>query len=183
MKELEIVQQIKNGDVQAFRDLYDLYFEYAMRVATVVMNHQSSNAKDAVQETFIRVYQNIKGYDTSRPFKPWFYRILINECHRILKRNGKIISVGEGFNEAEQDELAYEGINQFIEHEDLYKAIESLEHHHRVPIVLKYLNGFKEQEIAEILDENLNTIKSRLYKGRQKLKGLLKNEKEGSQDG
>lgn len=183
MKEHEIVQKIKNGDVQAFRELYDLYFEYAIRVATVVMSHNRSNATDAVQETFIRVYQNIQRYDTSRPFKPWFYRILINECHRILKQSGKVIHFGDVLEELEEDELALEGMNHFIEHEDLYRAIENLAHHQRIPIILKYLNGFKEQEIAEILNENTNTVKSRLYKGKQKLKHLLMKDKEGSQDG
>ena len=180
MKEQQIIQEIKNGDAHAFRDLYDLYFDYAMRVATVVMNHQKSNATDAVQETFIRVYQNIQSYDTGRPFKAWFYRILINECNRLLKRDGRLISIGDILEETKKDEQVYEDLNHFAEYEDLYKAIESLEQHHRIPIVLKYLNGFKEQEIAEILDGNINTVKSRLYKGKQKLKSLLKKSEEGS---
>ena len=183
MKEKEMIQQIKNGDVRAFRELYDLYFDYAIRVATIVMNHQRSNATDAVQETFIRVYQNIQSYDTSRPFKAWFYRILINECNRILKRDGKILSVGEIMVETKNDGQMGEDISRFTEYESLYSAIESLEQHHRIPIVLKYLNGFKEKEIAEILNENINTIKSRLYKGKQKLKRLLQTEKGGSQNG
>ncbi|RXJ02428.1 RNA polymerase sigma factor [Anaerobacillus alkaliphilus] len=173
MNEQELLKQLQNGNSSAFRELYDFYFDYAIRVATVVMNHNASHAGDAVQETFIRVYQNIHLYQADRPFKPWFYKILLNECNRILKKNSKVVSVGEIIEQAHADE-------QFEEYEDLYQAIQELEPHNRTPIVLKYLNGFKEQEIADILEENLNTIKSRLFKGRQKLKRFLEAKKEAN---
>src|SRR5690554_6003429 len=95
MEELEVIKQIKEGNQQAYRDLYDLYFDYAIRTATVVMNHQHSHAADAVQETFIRVYRNIQRYESDRPFKSWFYTILLNECNRILKRNTTVVSISE----------------------------------------------------------------------------------------
>lgn len=165
-----MIRQIQNGNQTAFRQLYDLYFDYAIRVATVVMNNQALNAADAVQETFIRVYQNIHLYDPDRPFKPWFYKILLNECNRMLKKNSKIIPVAEI--------MESEPPNTDDDFEDLYQAIQALEPKNRVPIVLKYLNGFKEQEIAHILEENVNTIKSRLFKGRQRLKRFLESKEE-----
>lgn len=178
LNEHEIIKQIQSGNNSAFRNLYDLYFDYAIRVATVVMNHNDSLAADAVQETFIRVYQNIYLYQLDRPFKSWFYKILLNECNRILKKNSKVVSVGE-ISERQHPQAELE-IHQYIQYEDLYHAIGKLETHNRIPIVLKYLNGFKEQEIADILEENLNTIKSRLFKGRQKLKTLLEAKKEAN---
>lgn len=178
LSELETIKKIQKGNNSAFRDLYDLYFDYAIRVATVVMNNNASYAADAVQETFIRVYQNIHLYQADRPFKPWFYKILLNECNRILKKNSKVISVGE-FSEREQPQTELAS-RQFVEYEDLYHAIGGLEPHNRIAIVLKYFNGFKEQEIADILEENLNTIKSRLFKGRQKLKKSLEAKKEAN---
>ncbi len=181
MKDSELVLQIQNGDQQAFRNLYDLYFDYAIRAATIVMNHNESHAADAVQETFIRVYQNIHLYHSDRPFKPWFYKILLNECNRILKRNSKVLRVGKIVeNKQYQSNLETQ---DFVEYEDLYHAIQKLEPHNRIPIVLKYINGFKEQEIADILEQNVNTIKSRLFKGRQKLKQFLQSEKEGKTNG
>ena len=70
-----ILKKIQAGDRESFKLLYDEYFEYAVRVAKAVTRHDG-NAADAVQETFIRVYQDIHHYDTKKPFKPWFYRIL-----------------------------------------------------------------------------------------------------------
>lgn len=180
MKDSEIALQIQNGNRQAFRALYDLYFDYAIRVATIILNHNQSYAADAVQETFIRVYQYIHLYQADRPFRPWFYKILVNECMRILKKNAKVITIGEGI---EQQHSTKPETDRLVENDELYGAIQKLEPHHRIPIVLKYLNGLKDREIAEILDENINTIKSRLFKGRQKLKLLLQEEKEGKADG
>ncbi|QOY37867.1 RNA polymerase sigma factor [Anaerobacillus isosaccharinicus] len=173
MSDQEIIKQIQSGNDSAFRGLYDLYYDYAIRTATIVMNHNASYAADAVQETFIRVYQNIHLYQSDRPFKPWFYKILLNECNRILKQNSKVVSVGEIIERSQIDP-------KLEDYEDLYEAIQGLESHNRTPIVLKYLNGFKEQEIADILEENVNTIKSRLFKGRQKLKTFLEAKEEAN---
>jgi RNA polymerase sigma factor (sigma-70 family) len=177
LNDVEIIKKIQNGDNGAFRELYDLYYDYAIRVATVVMNRNATHSADAVQETFVRVYQNIHLYQEDRPFKPWFYKILLNECNRILKKNSKVVSVGEII---ERQQAKTELENHSVEYEDLYQAIGALEPHNRIPIVLKYLNGFKEQEIANILEENLNTIKSRLFKGRQKLKQFLEAKEEAN---
>lgn len=175
MSEKDIIKQLQNGNNSAFRDLYDMYFDYAIRIATVAMNNNTSHAADAVQETFIRVYQNINLYELGRPFLPWFYKILLNECNRILKNNSKIVSVGEIIESGQ-----IETDQPFVQYEDLYQAIGALDQHNRLPIVLKYLNGFKEQEIADILEVNVNTIKSRLFKGRQKLKTFLEKQKEAN---
>lgn len=172
--EQSIISAIQNGDRQAFHELYDLYFDYAMRVATAVMKHDA-NAADAVQETFIRVYQYIDHYEPKKPFKPWFYRILINECKRIFARAGKVIAVEE------IEEVGTQELNPLEQFDDLYEAIQSLKDHQRIPVILKYLHGLTEKEIAATLDLNVNTVKSRLFKARSQLKTVLEKlvEKEG----
>ena len=72
---IKVIKKVKRGDKQAFRAIYDEYYERAMRTA-YSMTRDEADASDAVQETFIRVYQNINTFDINRPFKPWFYRIL-----------------------------------------------------------------------------------------------------------
>jgi RNA polymerase sigma-70 factor (ECF subfamily) len=79
-----------------------------------------------------------------------------------------------------QDYIREEDDYSFEEYEDLYKAIESLEDGNRIAITLKYLKGFKEAEIAEILGININTVKSRLFKGRQKLRNIIEKFEGGS---
>jgi RNA polymerase sigma-70 factor (ECF subfamily) len=169
-REKEILKRVKEGDQKAFEELYNKYADYALRVAAAITRSDTS-AADAVQETFIRVYHYIVDFDLDKPFQPWFYRILINECNRLMKKKAKTISISD-YLENDMD-FAKDDVHEFEEYEALYKAIGRLEDINRIPIVLKYLKGFTETEIAEILAINQNTVKSRLYKGRQKLKNYM----------
>lgn len=166
-----IIQELQTGNREAFKQMYDEYFEYAIRVAKAVIRNDNS-AADAVQETFIRVYQNVHLFDLSKPFKPWFYRILINECKRIISRSSKVVPID--YNWEDRKELAKQDSYRFEKFNDLYDAIQSLQEHHRIPIILKYLHDLTEKEIAEVLELNINTVKSRLFKARNNLKEALK---------
>lgn len=169
-EERELLSKVKEGDDEAFRQLYDQHIEYALRRATAITKSKYL-ASEAVQETFIRVYRNISSYDIERPFEAWFYRILINECKRLLTSKDNKVNNSEYL----EDMLEHSCTDLYKceENQDLYIAIQSLDDINRIPIILKYLKDLPEKEIAEILDINVNTIKSRLYKGRQKLKEML----------
>ncbi|MXQ53573.1 RNA polymerase sigma factor [Shimazuella alba] len=174
-----VIQEIQKGSREAFKQLYDEYFEYAFRIANAVIRNETY-AADAVQETFIRVYQHVHLFDISKPFKPWFYRILINECKRILIRSSKVIPID--YTWEDQKSLSKQDTYRFEQFSDLYQAIQSLKEHQRIPIILKYLHDLTDKEIAEVLDTNINTIKSRLFKARNHLKEVLEylEKKEGS---
>jgi RNA polymerase sigma factor (sigma-70 family) len=173
--EKEIIQRIQQGDEKAFAELYHLYAEYALRVATVVTKSRA-NAADAVQETFIRVYDHIDRFDLAKDFKPWFYRILLNECNRLMKKQAKMVAMSDYIDDHAR--MANVDHHAFEQYEELYKAIENLKDIHRIPIVLKYLKGFSDEEIAQILDLNVNTVKSRLFKARNKLTKIIEKMKE-----
>lgn len=166
-----VIQQLQTGNREAFKQMYDEYFEYAIRIAKAVIKNDSF-AADAVQETFIRVYQHVHLFDLSKPFKPWFYRILINECKRMISRSSKVVPID--YNWEDRKELAKQDSYRFEQFNDLYDAIQSLQEHHRIPIILKYLHDLTEKEIAEVLELNINTVKSRLFKARNNLKEVLK---------
>lgn len=163
----DIIRNIKFGHKESFKELYDMHIDKALRTATAITKNKEV-AKDATQEAFIRVYFNISTYDIDQPFEPWFYRILINECMRILKKDSKL-------------KLSYEPLseNQLVANEDqedltyIYEVLNSLGDIHRIPLILKYLQSFSEKEIAKALELNINTVKSRLFQGRQKLKNAL----------
>ena len=163
----DVVMAMDHG---AFARLYEEYADYALRCAAAITQNQAL-AAEAVQEAFIRVYRHFSSYDQDRPFKPWLYRILVNECHRSLKANSKTISIDayreEGVHPSADDHYSFQ------EYEQLYASIQRLSDIYRLPIILKYLNDFSEKEIAEILSLNVNTVKSRLLKGRKKLRCLL----------
>lgn len=175
----ETILLIRKGDKEAFARFYNEYAAYALRTAMAITRDKMS-AADAVQETFIRVYNSIESFDMDKPFKPWFYRILINECNRILSRSSNTILIDDftqtGLEGSKSDE------HRFEEYESLYKAIGRLNEVNRIPIILKYLKGFSENDIAEILELNINTVKSRLFKGRQKLRGFIELLEGGSEN-
>jgi len=166
LKERELVRSIKTGDHQAFEALYRMYADGALRTATAITSNRAS-AADAVQETFVRVYRNIHAYDEKQPFRPWFHTILMNECNRYLKKYANAIPVEI---DEERDLPPDTDKYDFEERESLYALIQGLDDTFRIPIVLKYLNDLPDKEIADILNLNVNTVKSRLFKGKQKLK-------------
>lgn len=174
--ERDVIARIKEGDKRAFEQLYNEYAEYAIRTAYAITKN-NADASDAVQEAFIRVYRNIIFYDEDRPFKPWFYKILVNECNRIMKRKSKVIPIDQYLDDhymgTQEDDYKFE------KYEELYAAVQELNEINRIPIILKYLNNLSEKEIAEILDINVNTVKSRLFKGRERIKRALSKMKEG----
>lgn len=171
MNDNELMIAIKQGDQSAFRQLYDRYYDYAVRVAAIVLRNQSSLALDAVQEAFIRLYRNAESFSDKQPFKPWFYTVLLNECKRIAAKHGKLIAIGdEALQAFEKGSLDQ---HRFEEYAELYEELQRLEEHNRIPIILKYIHDLKDQEIADTLGENLNTIKSRIFKAKQKLRQRL----------
>ena len=163
-----LLKRVKDGDPTSFKQLYNRYVDKALRVATA-MTRNKELAKDAVQETFIRVYRNIESYDLSKPFDPWFYKILTNECNRLLQKESKTSS----FDPSELDYDSEHVEEEVKDYSDLYQAIQELKDIYRIPIILKYIKGFSEKEIAEILELKQNTVKTRLYQGRDKLKLAL----------
>lgn len=167
MEKDEWIVMIKKGDKESFRHFYNAYSESAVRTATAITRNREM-AKDAVQETFIRVYRQIGSYNPELSFDPWFYRILTNECLRLLNKDAPLSKFNP---DLENDpSLSEESFDQLS---DLYATIQSLDDAHRIPLILKYIKGFSEKEIAAILSLNQNIVKSRLFKGRKRLKEQL----------
>ncbi|XID93492.1 RNA polymerase sigma factor [Paenibacillaceae bacterium WGS1546] len=172
--EIQWIERILQGDRSAFRSLYDEYFDYAMRTAVLVTKN-GEWAKDAVQETFLRVYRNVWQYDKGKPFKPWFYCILLRECYRVMEREKKVVPFGEQLERiAVEQKLPDVSV-------DVYEVLQSLDDLYRIPLILKYLHDYSEKEIADMLDVNVNTLKSRLLKGREKMKKGLGGERYGTE--
>jgi RNA polymerase sigma factor (sigma-70 family) len=173
--ENDLILKVKIGDREAFHQLYNQYSSYALRTAYAVMSSKE-DAGDAVQETFIKVYKNIGSFDESKSFKAWFYRILINECNNIFRKKKPVISIGDFIGNDKQ--LSKNDIYAYEENEAIFKPLEQLKEIYRTPIILKYINNFSEKEIANILELNVNTLKSRLFKGREKLKQIIESYEE-----
>lgn len=162
--------KFKRGDHEAFRKLYDMHSGKALRLAAAIMkNHEGS--KDIVQIAFIRAYEYRGSYNPNMEFSFWFNKILINECKRALKNSSDNYSFYEqNYDTAGQIK---NDVYRFEKFELLYAALQILSDEMRIPILLKYINGYKESEIAQILNLKASTVKSRLYEGRKKVKEIM----------
>lgn len=167
--ERKVIKKIKKGNQQAFKKLYDSYADYALRSAYAITRNHNHSA-DIVQETFIKVYRNIETFDEERSFKPWFYQILLNESRRYMKRQNKQATAVES---EELMDYLHEQNSEYENYDNVEQALDQLSEMHRTVLTLKYMNEFTEREIAEMLELNINTVKSRLYKGRQQLKLII----------
>lgn len=176
----DLIQRLKTEySDELFEELYRLYADRAIRTATAVTGSPAS-AADVVQETFIRVYRNLGAYDGSKPFDPWFNRILYNECNRYLKKHARVVpsEISE-----ERDLPSETDTYDFDRHGEVYELVQRLDDPHRIPVILKYLNDVAEKDIADMMELNVNTVKSRLFKARKKLKEWMLQNRGGNQHG
>ena len=145
--------------------LYRIAFSYSKKEET---------ALDIVQEAITRALKNINKLKNEEYVKTWFYRILINECLQYIKKNKRIITCE--LQEIENkivwnDNISIDGI-------DVYKYVQSLNEKLKTVIILRFFEDMKIDEIAQITKTNVNTVKSRLYRGLEELNKLMVNKKE-----
>ena len=134
---------------------------------------------DASQEALIRIYTKINSYEEKAQFKTWVQRIVTNIAIDKFRRAKPVVSIDE-------HNLVFMG-NESVEKEvlsayaaqDIRVAIEQLPEHHRAVVVLRYLQDFSYNEIAESLGLPLNTVKSYLFRARQQLQTLLQDYEKG----
>ncbi len=141
-------------------------------------------AEDIAQETFIRVYVNIHSFDENRKFPTWLYRIATNlTIDRMRKRKPDYyldaeIKGADGLTLYSQlaagNRLPEEEVQGMELQEVIHRAIAGLPPKYRSIIILKYLEEFSLQEISEITDVPLGTVKTRIHRGREALRKKLR---------
>ena len=129
------------------------------RVAKTMLRSEHDCA-DAAQQAILRAWEQLDSLRSTRYFKTWLVRILINECSTILRRQQRL---AEAIPAPAADDYS-----------DLYAAITALEEKLRLPVELYYLEGFKTREIAGMLGIPENTVKTRLRAAREHLRKDLK---------
>lgn len=125
-------------------------------------------AMDMVSEAIVTAYEKVASLKDPAGLKPWFHRILVRKCIDELRHDKKIIPMeDERFASIAVTEPGYDSIGDV-----LYHAVERLPEKNRTVIIMKYYEELTFEQIAEITGENVNTVKSRLYQGLEKLRRL-----------
>ncbi len=181
--ETDLVRRARKGDLAAYDDLVRRYQEriYAT-IYHMTANHEDAN--DLAQEAFIKAFQALKSFKGGSSFYTWVYRIAVNKTINFLKqrRNKSQISLNDlDFNAEHDPDLVAlisdrtprREINLAELQEKLNMAMQKLSEPHRLVVTLHDVQGLSHEEIAEIMDCNIGTVRSRLFYARQQLQAYL----------
>lgn len=180
MDERKLILRASGGDASAFNRLMEQH-ERRMYAVALRMCQNREDAQDCLQEAMLRIYRSIGSFKFQSSFSTWAYRITMNTCLDELRRKknkqnaslDSLLEVGfspsDGINAPEQQAI------QSDLRRTLHNAIGELPEDMRSAIVLRDLQGMAYEEIAQALDVNVGTIKSRISRGREKLREKLKN--------
>lgn len=146
--------------LEKYNQYYRLAYSYV---------HNEADAGDIVQNGAYKALRN--GHTLKHPeyAQTWVYRIMLNECFRYVQQS-RLLSY-EAIQEENGEEAGY--TEDDYADIDLQRALDALPEKDKAIVILRYFEDRKLEEIAEILEENVNTVKSRLYRSMKKLKGVL----------
>lgn len=177
-----LVKLARKGDQGAFAELVDLYKDKLYHLGYRMLSNRHE-AEDVVQETFLRVHKNWNRYDDKQKFSTWIYRIATNLCiDRLRKRKPSYYLDAEmndqdgldGYTLIPGDERTPETEYLLSEtQQTIHQAIEGLPAKYKSVIVLRYLQELSLQEISEVLDMPVTTVKTRVHRGREFLRKKL----------
>ena len=178
-----MVSRAQKGDLAAYDALVRRYQQriYAT-VYHMTSNHEDAN--DLAQEAFIKAYQALKTFKGGSSFYTWVYRIAVNKTLNFLKqrKNRTAMSLNDLDFTAENDPDLVALISEKTPRRDavlselqqkLNEAMQQLSEPHRMVVTLHDVQGLAHEEIAEIMECNVGTVRSRLFYARQQLQGYL----------
>ena len=174
MDEQELVSRIQQGDEMAFAQIVRSYKDKIVNYLWQLTGDYQK-AVELSQETFIRVYFKSRKYKPVAPFSSWIYAIASNLAKTEMKRSRKMKTVpldNVQPNIMPREHFPNNESNADLAQE-LRKALNSLHPRYRVPVILKDVEGFSQEEIAQMLRKPLGTIKARISRGRNYLKKEL----------
>lgn len=175
-----LINKCKDGDLQAFGLLIPKVEQYLYRICYYYIN-DSEEALDILQEVYLKIFRFINQYDSNRPFLPWAKQVAVRTClnyHR-SKRRHQYISL-DAVNEdglclmdqlADEDTINWE--TRMEERQVLEICLQGLPDNYRIAVFLFYMEQMSYQEIAEVLDKPVGTVKSDLFRARRILLKLL----------
>lgn len=181
--ENELIRRAGRGDAYAFEQLMTAQ-ESRMYAVALRMCGNREDAQDCLQEAMLRVYRAISGFKGQSSFSTWVYRITMNSCLDELRRRKSRTATSldalleTGFAPSDESDTPEQNSLRSEQRRVLEKAIAGLPEDMRAAIVLRDIQGCSYDEIAQTLDANVGTIKSRISRGREKLRAVLSEQPE-----
>jgi RNA polymerase sigma-70 factor (ECF subfamily) len=175
LEDRELVGRAREGDADAFEELVRLHTPQLYRLLARMLGSATA-AEDVAQECFIRAWRALPNFRGEARFSTWLYRIAINEANRFLARESRreLLPFDDVLREvpdlgAQTAELAeMDELREQLEH-----LLGELPSHYRAAVVLRDVEGFSNEEAAELLELDVRNFKSRLHRGRMALRRRL----------
>lgn len=169
MKEKRLIKKAINGNKKAFEELILYYHKDLYKIARTRLSNEDDIC-DAIQETILSVYNSLETLRDISKFKSWLITILINQCNSIYKKNSL------------SNIVSYESINaekiytENLLHTDIefYSLIDKVDTDERTILILHYVENYKLKEIANILQMNEATVRSKLFRAKKKIQNDMK---------
>lgn len=183
--EKELIVKCKKHDKTSLRKLFHTYEKYLYNLCYGYTQNEQ-DALDMVQETFIKVFNNLSSFDDELPFHPWIRKITVNTCLNFKRgKKSNVISLNREILEdvtlehtlASEENIETDMLEGEIR-EIIRKNIKRLPERYRLIITLRYYEDLSYKEISLILNKPLGTVKTELYRAKTLLRNFLKNQLE-----
>ena len=182
----ELVRRAQQGDKEAFEILVTKHQGRVFAVAGGILRNRE-DVEDIAQQVFLKAYFSLKRFDQRSAFSTWLYKITVNECWDLLRKKKVRPLVFESELSEEQAHL-YQSTEQKAEFapdisthletkQQVDQWLDCLEERDRAMLVLKEVQGFTVEEIADIMGINGNTVKVRLFRARQRIAEKIRRKK------
>jgi RNA polymerase sigma-70 factor (ECF subfamily) len=178
--ERRLIEQCLAGEAEAFGDLIAPYQDRIYNTLYRMSGHRE-DAAELFQEAMVRVYRGLRSYQGDSAFYTWLYRIVLNVAFTDRRRKKSRPIATESISTTSSRELAQpdspSGPGHHVEIEEtrgiIEQALGQVAEPYRVVLVLKDIDGLKYEEIAEILDVPIGTVRSRLHRARSEMRDRL----------
>lgn len=180
--ELKLVQRVVSGDTEAFSSLVLAYEKQVFNIALRMVGNRE-DAEDISQESFIKAYNSLSNFRGDASFSSWLFRIVSNTCldhlRKIKNRQTLSLSTENEDEETEEYDIADDSfspeelLEKRLTKESIQRGLEELSEEHRTVLVLREIQGLSYDEIAQMLEIESGTVKSRIARARKKLCAFL----------
>ncbi len=173
----DVIMRAAQGDISAFEAIYRNASVFVYNVAFRITNN-SQNADEVTQDVFMKIYKNLKKFQYMSSLKTWIYRITVNAAINYKKREEKHENQRVDYDSAMQSVYTEETIRKKLDNEagkeKISGLLNALNSDQRACVVLREIEGLNYKEIANSLGVNINTVRTRLKRARQKLLDFVK---------